>query len=74
MDVKGYYMDTGGTLQASDVFVYIVDNDRGGRCQVYCPIGQHSEADIPYISECKRITKKEYMEASKLFYTPEDYL
>lgn len=74
--IIGYFVDVNGDkTKAENVFVAIDDiaNSRGD-LTVYCPIGQHSSASLDYIKECKEITKEEYLEASKIFYTPKEYL
>ena len=41
---------------------------------VYCPVGQHSTGSVEYIKECERIAKDEYIQASRNYFTPEEYL
>ena len=41
---------------------------------VYCPVGQHSTGSVEYIKECERIAKDEYIQASRNYSTPEEYL
>jgi hypothetical protein len=44
------------------------------RLTFYSPIGQHSEGTGEYLSECIEITKEQYLNASKVLYTPIEYL
>lgn len=80
MKIIGYFLDSNVDsdvlpYDAKDVFVAIDSGDaREGRVSIYAPIGQHSEADLGYIEECIEISKESYLEASKLFYTPSDYI
>lgn len=72
-----YHVDKGGKLEPKNIFV--VDHSslydcNKGRIMTYCPIGQHSEADINYVLECRRIRKSTYLKHSKGLYTPEEYL
>lgn len=73
MEVQGYFLDVKGELKPTDVFVALGEDSKC-RIEVYCPIGQHSQADKDYVKECTEITKEQYKEASKGYYTPEDYL
>lgn len=74
--IIGYFVDIGGDKNhAGDVFVAIDEvADHNGNLTVYCPIGQHSAGSPQYIEECERITKEEYIQASKNLYTPKEYL
>jgi ribosomal protein S27E len=72
--VLGYFVDNGGDKTSSwDVFVAIVSED-GEYLGHYCPQTGHGDLQKGYLETCQRITKEEYLEASKLFYTPKDYL
>lgn len=49
--------------------------DRNAVYMSYAPIGQHSEVCPDYLRyNCIKISKQEYIEASKDFYTPKEYL
>ena len=72
--VTGYFVEVGGEPTAADVFVALNEEQRNGRVPIYSPIGQHSQADKEYIAECTKITKEQYKEISKGYYTPEDYV
>lgn len=78
MDVKviGYFVDIDGDkTSANDVFVAIDEPaDYNGNITIYAPIGQHGAGSREYVKECEEITKEEYINASKGFYTPPDYL
>ncbi len=70
-----YYVDKSEKIEARHVFVTIWDAPANpGLVLTYCPIGQHGEASLWYVNECKTISKKQYIEASRGFYTPEEYL
>lgn len=73
MDILGFYMHKDDEdLIAQNVMVVI---DEGhARLTCYSPTEQHSEMDWGYFNQCLPITKEQYLEASKLFYTPNDYL
>jgi hypothetical protein len=71
MKVLGYFTD-GKTINLQSVFIAIDDNER--RLTIYSPTEQHSEGDRDYVKECRKITKEEYLNVSKNFYTPSDYL
>jgi len=67
--VLGFYVDKDGDkTSAKDVFIALIEE------QLFSPISGHSKLYHDYLDVCTKITKEEYMEASKLFYTPEDYL
>jgi hypothetical protein len=73
MDILGYFIHKDyKELIAENVMVVIDEGYK--RLSCYCPIGQHSEMDRGYFAECLPITKEEYVEASRNFYTPSDYL
>lgn len=74
--IIGYFVDTHGDKNyAGDVFVAIDEvADHNGNLTIYCPIGQHSAGSSQYIDECEEITKEEYIQASKGYYTPQEYL
>lgn len=76
--VLGYYVHKDRQeLWAENVEVVIMDDHeyfQSGKLTFYCPIGQHSNGDMGYLEECLPITKEQYIEASKGFYTPEEYL
>ena len=78
MTVKiiGNFVDKDGDkTYAGDVFVALdqVENSRGDLA-IYTPTFAHCTASPGYIEECEKITKEEYLAASKGYYTPEDYL
>lgn len=74
MIVVGYFVDyNGDETMASNNFVAI-DEGYKDKLSYYCPIGQHSHGDRDYIKECKEITKEQYMETTRHFWTPTDYL
>ena len=70
--ILGFFLDIGGDKKSSwDVFIAI---DEGNHLSCYCPQTQHAYLDRGYMESCEEITKEEYLEASRNFYTPEDYL
>jgi hypothetical protein len=71
LKVLGFFQDKGEELSPSTVFVAI-HSDNELSC--YCPIGQDSKLDEGYMKECNPITKEKYLDVSKGFYTPSDYL
>lgn len=73
MNILGYFIDKEDEMLASTVMVVIDEGYK--RLTYYTPIGQHSEMDRDYFKEqCKKITKEEYLKASKGIYTPPEYL
>lgn len=74
MKIIGYYQDTRDGIEGAESVFVAIERVSNGRVSIYAPIGQHSEADEGYIKECREITKGQYKEISKLFYTPVDYL
>lgn len=74
--IIGYYADKDKPLGPNTVFVAINEHwDRAGKyITAYCPIGQHGPLDKKYLKECIKISKEQYLQASKGFYTPEEYL
>lgn len=70
--VLGYYVDREEQPTPSTVFVAFQLDGHYGH---YCPVGQHGDLkDISYLNECRKISKEEYLEVSKGYYTPLDYL
>jgi len=70
-----YYVDKSNKTEAKHVFIVIWDAPANpGLVLTYCPIGQHCEASRWYVEECKKITKKQYIQASDGIYTPKEYL
>lgn len=61
-------------INSYTAMVFIDSGLRGNKVECYCPQEGHSEVDRAYINECTPISKAEYLEASKLFYTPAEYL
>ncbi|MCR8994611.1 hypothetical protein [Brevibacillus laterosporus] len=41
---------------------------------MYNPVEAHREIGYDYFGECIQITKEQYLEASKGYYTPSEYL
>ena len=73
-DIIGYFVDVNGDMSnPADVFIAI-EEDNTSDIIGYCPIGQHVTISRDYISECQEITKDEYMQAAKGYYTPKEYL
>lgn len=74
--VIGYYIDKGGSLSPGEVFIAINRfwDWQGKYITAYCPIWQHGPLDKGYLKECYKITKEQYIQASKGFYTPKEYL
>jgi DUF1680 family protein len=71
-EILGFYVDPNQEIKANTVMVVI--NEGYKKLTYYCPVGQHGEMDWSYFAECNPITKEQYMEVSKSFYTPKDYL
>lgn len=69
----GYYIMEGGANVPQDVFV-VAGKHNNGRIEVYSPVGQHSEIDEDYLGVCTEITKATYLDISKNYYTPMEYL
>jgi hypothetical protein len=76
--VLGYYREPVPAEEEANIAeaarVSVVIDEGGDRLTFYTPIGQHSEGDRGYFETTTRISKKEYLKASKGYYTPEDYL
>jgi len=67
--VLGFYVDKDGDkTNSKDVFIALIEE------QLFSPTFGHAKLHHNYLDVCTKITKEEYIEASKLFYTPEDYL
>lgn len=66
-----FYVDAAEQPSSSTVFVAFRE---GNQWSSYCPQGQHSNIDPRYLTECKSITKEEYIKYSSGFYTPAEYL
>jgi len=72
--VLGFFVDINGDkTAASDVYIAI-HNIGADYLECYSPTEQHGSIDEGYINACERITKEEYLAASKGFFTPPDYL
>lgn len=76
MNIK-FYRHKNKQVSANTVF--LVDHDEKwntiGDLLSYAPIGQHGACNELFITEdAVEITKEDYIEASKGFYTPEEYL
>jgi hypothetical protein len=69
--ILGYYIDKDCKPSPSTIFVAIHSDDE---LSCYAPVGQHSKLDSGYMEECTEITREEYLEISKGFYTPADYI
>ena len=52
----------------------LVAIEADGELYVYCPKEQHCRTDRGYLEECVPIAKEQYIQASKGFYTPREYL
>lgn len=74
--IIGYYMDKDGDLSPGSVFIAIDEpaDIQGKFITGYCPIGQHCHIDREYLKECIPISKEQYIQASKGFFTPKEYL
>jgi hypothetical protein len=74
MKILGYYQDYDtDRLIPSNVFVAVQELDNG-KVEVYCPVGQHSEASLDYVRSCESITREQYLEASEGLWTPAEYV
>lgn len=73
MKIK-YYVDKGKKPTPNHVFLVNWDKKWGDMVMCYCPIGQHSEAAVSYVHNCKEITRDEYIKYTDGIYTPADYL
>ena len=71
--VIGFYVHYEDEVRA-DTVMTVIDEGHPDRLTYYCPIGQHSEGQRAWLNECRKISKKEYLEASKGIYTPEEYI
>jgi hypothetical protein len=73
MKILGYYVEKDAQVSANTVLVAIDNGDVELTC--YCPTEQHCSMTRAYLKECTtKIDKETYIEASKLFFTPSDYL
>jgi hypothetical protein len=71
--VLGYYLHKDATeINAQNVMIAIDEGYKRLTC--FCPYEGHSEMDREYFAECTPITKAQYLEASKIFYTFPEYL
>lgn len=73
MKLLGYFVHK-DDKELNGVTIMVVIDEGYRRLTCYSPIGQHSEMDRGYFEECVKITKDEYLNASKGIYTPSDYL
>lgn len=78
METKGYevlgYFVHKDDKELNSYTVLVVVDEGYKKLTCFCPQEGHSEMDRGYFKECRRITKEEYLEASKLFCTPSDYI
>lgn len=76
IEVIGYFAPKGEERTPINIFVVLNEyHDINKKYLVcYAPIGQHGALDPEYLKACERITKEEYLKASKGIYTPEEYL
>lgn len=75
INVLGYYIHKEDTeINSWTVMVLFDSGLTGGKIEGYSPQESHFTCDRDYIEDCKEITKAQYLNASKLFYTPEEYL
>jgi hypothetical protein len=77
INIVGYFMDRDAEeeneeLNVNNVFVALFHELEG--YSLYAPIGQHCQLAYEYLQECKEITRQQYIEFSKGFYTPSEYL
>lgn len=73
-EVLGFYVHRDDVYSLNGVTVMVVIDEGYTRLTCYSPIGQHSEMDRGYFTECVRITKQEYVDASGPNGTPSEYL
>lgn len=63
---------------ANNVFVVLQGSENDcnpGNLMIYSPIGQHGEGSKDYIRyNTKKITRSQYLKASKGIYTPQEYI
>jgi hypothetical protein len=71
LKILGFYQDKDEELSPSTIFVAIQSD---GELSCYSPVGQHSKLDAGYMKECKKISKEKYLDVSRGFYTPADYI
>ena len=72
MNIVGYFVHKDDKeINALTAMVVI---EEGNELQCYTGKEQHSDISRDYLAECSPITKEQYKEASKLFYTPAEYL
>ena len=73
-----YYLDT--SKESKDMIIgaklYVVLDEMWNDQYITCyqPIGQHGGISPLFIDELTEITKEEYVEMSKGYFTPEEYL
>lgn len=77
MKILGYYVHKDNAeLEPLNVMV-IYENYHpvhGKFLTIYNPVEAHGEIGFDYFDECIQITKEQYSEASKGYYTPAEYL
>lgn len=80
INIIGYYKESYAVVQTdNDKLLYFVafenDNGRESWIEGYNVIDGHFEIKDPkYLISCKKINKDEYLNATKGYYTPKDYL
>ena len=75
MNVLGYFVHRADKEINSWTAMIVIEEEVGKELLCYTGQEQHSYImDRKYLDECVPITKEQYKEASKLFYTPPEYL
>lgn len=70
--ILGYFVHKDDDKLNPLTAMVVIDADN--KLYGYCPKEQHFDLDRGYLNECMRITKEEYLKASKGLYTPLEYL
>ena len=75
MKVLGYYVHKTAKINVHEVMI-VIDEQFSPTHDFTCysPYEQHGGMTRGYFNECKQIKKEEYLEASKGYYTPKEYL
>jgi hypothetical protein len=76
MKVLGYYIHKDDKEISSWTAMVIMDEVWSRRQELtgFCPQEGHFGTSKEYLDECISITKEDYLEASKQFHTPKEYL
>ncbi|MFQ3543600.1 hypothetical protein Q7A53_05895 [Halobacillus rhizosphaerae] len=76
VNVLGYFVHK-DDKELNSYSVMVIINEKWSHTKEltgYCPQESHFGTDREYLKECRKISKDDYLKASKLFYTPAEYL